>query len=73
MGTLVHLERPVPTSSRPPDRMSSTAVRSAILIGWLNSGTQMTMPWPTRIFFVVIAHAVRNSSGAGQCEYSSRK
>ena len=26
-------ERPVPTSTRPPERMSSTAVRSAILIG----------------------------------------
>src|SRR5215813_13898386 len=49
-------ERPVPTSSRPPERMSSTAVRSAILMGWLNSGTQMTMPWPTRIFFVIVAH-----------------
>ncbi len=30
----VHVaERPVPTSTRPPERMSSTAVRSAILIG----------------------------------------
>ena len=53
--------------------MSSTAVRSAIWIGWLNSGTQTTMPCPTRIFFVIIAQAVRNSSGAEQCEYSSRK
>src|SRR5499427_5555027 len=70
----VHVaERPVPTSSRPPERMSSTAVRSAILIGWLNSGTQTMMPCPTRIFSVTIAHAVRNNSGAGQWEYSSRK
>ena len=30
----VHVaERPVPTSRRPPERMSSTAVRSAILMG----------------------------------------
>ena len=70
----VHVaDRPVPTSTRPPERMSSTAVRSAILIGWLNSGTHTTMPNPTRIRLVTIAHAVRNSSGAGQCEYSSRK
>ena len=47
--------------------------RSAILIGWLNSGTHTTMPNPTRMRFVSMAHAVRNSSGAGQCEYSSRK
>jgi len=53
--------------------MSSTAVRSAILIGWLNCGTHTTMPNPTRIRVVTIAHAVRNSSGAGQWEYSSRK
>ncbi len=70
----VHVaERPVPTSSRPPERMSSTAVRSAILIGWLNCGTHTTMPKPTRICFVTIAHAVRNISGAEQWEYSSRK
>ena len=65
--------RPVPISSRPPERMSSTAARSAMRIGWLNCGTHTTMPWPTRMFFVCIAHAVRNSSGAEQCEYSSRK
>ena len=55
----------MPTSSRPPERMSSTAARSAMLIGWLNSGTQMMMPWPTRIFLVCMAQAVRNSSGGG--------
>jgi hypothetical protein len=53
--------------------MSSVAVRSAILIGWLNSGTQTTMPWPTWMRLVSTAQAVRNSSGAEQCEYSSRK
>ena len=37
-------ERPVPNSSRPPERMSSTAARSAMRIGWLNWGTQITMP-----------------------------
>ena len=44
--------------------MSSTAARSATRIGWLNCGTHTTMPWPTRMFFVCIAQAVRNSSGA---------
>jgi hypothetical protein len=53
--------------------MSSVAVFSAILIGWLNSGTQTTMPWPTWMRLVIMAQAVRNSSGAEQCEYSSRK
>src|SRR5215470_2125882 len=69
----VHVaERPVPTSSRPPERMSSTAVFSAILMGWLNSGTQTMMPCPTRMSFVTMAQAVKNNSGAEQCEYSSR-
>jgi hypothetical protein len=53
--------------------MSSTAARSAMRIGWLNWGTQITMPWPTRMFFVCMAQAVRNSSGAEQWLYSSRK
>ena len=66
-------DRPVPKSRRPPDRMSSTAARSAMRIGWLNSGTHTTIPWPTRMRVVCMAHAVRNSSGAEQCEYSSRK
>jgi hypothetical protein len=70
----VHVaERPVPNSSRPPDRMSNTAARSATRIGWLNCGTHTTMPWPTRIRVVCMAHAVRKSSGAEECEYSSRK
>src|ERR1022692_4602460 len=63
-------ERPVPTSSLPPEMISSVAVRSAIFIGWLNSGTQTMMPWPTLIRLVRIAQAVRNISGAEQWEYS---
>ena len=63
----VHVaERPVPNSRRPPERMSSTAARSATRTGWLNCGTQTTMPWPTRMFLVCTAQAVRNSSGAEQ-------
>ena len=70
----VHVaDRPVPISSRPPEMMSSTAARSAIRTGWLNCGTQTTIPCPTRMRFVCIAHAVRKISGAEQCEYSSRK
>ncbi|WBL36159.1 hypothetical protein O0235_00620 [Tepidiforma flava] len=53
--------------------MSIVAATSAALIGLLNSGTQTTMPRPMRMFFVTIAHAVRNTSGAEQWEYSSRK
>ena len=70
----VHVDaRAVPNSSRPPERMSSTAARSATRIGWFICGTHTTAPWPTRIRSVCIATAVRNSSGAEQCEYSSRK
>ena len=70
----VHVaERPVPNSSRPSDTRSRTAARSAARIGLFSSGTHVTMPCPTRICFVCIAIAVRNTSGAEQCEYSSRK
>ena len=57
----------------PPERMSRTAARSATRIGWFICGTHTTAPWPTRIRWVCIATAVRNNSGAEQCEYSSRK
>ena len=41
--------------------------------GWFISGTHTTAPWPTRMRCVCIATAVRKTSGAEQCEYSSRK
>ena len=66
-------DRPVPSSTRPPERMSSTAARSATRIGLWYCGTHATIPWPTRMRDVCIAQAVRNMSGAEQCEYSSRK
>ena len=70
----VHVEeRAVPNSSRPPESRSRNAARSATRIGWLISGTHTTAPCPTRIRWVCIATAVRNSSGADECEYSSRK
>ena len=46
----VHVDaRAVPNSSRPPERMSRTAARSATRIGWFICGTHTTAPWPTRI------------------------
>ena len=70
----VHVdERAVPTSSRPPEMMSSAAARSATRIGWFISGTHTTAPWPTRMRSVCAATAARKTSGAEQCEYSSRK
>ena len=63
----VHVdERAVPTSSRPPDKMSRAAARSATRTGWFISGTQTTAPWATRMRSVRAATAVRNSSGAEQ-------
>ena len=49
------------------------AIRSAMRAGWLNGGGVWTMPWPSRMFFVRWLAAARNTSGALECEYSSRK
>ena len=46
------LERPVPNSTRPFDRMSSAATRSATRIGWLNRCGSSVTPWPSRMRFV---------------------
>ena len=67
------IERPVPTSTRPFDTMSSAAVRSAMRAGWLNGIGSRHTPCPTRMFSVRAATAVRKISGAEQCEYSTRK
>src|SRR5262249_1199956 len=70
----VHVdERAVPNSRRPPERMSSVAARSATRTGWFICGTHTTAPCPRRMRLVCMAQAVRKSSGAEQCEYSSRK
>ena len=66
-------ERPVPNSSRPLEIMSSAAARSAQRAGWLNGGSTTAIPWPSRMRFVRAAAAARNTSGAEQWEYSSRK
>ena len=65
------VDRPNPISRRPPLRLSSTAARSARRTGWLKSGCVSTTEWPTRSFFVRIATAVRNCSGAGMCVTST--
>ena len=53
--------------------MSSTAARSATRIGWLNCGTQIDDAVADPDVLGLQAQAVRNSSGAEQWEYSSRK
>ena len=48
-------------------------MRSATRAGWLNGGGVCTMPWPSRMFFVRCDAAARNTSGALEWLYSSRK
>ena len=48
-------------------------MRSATRAGWLIAGTVCTIPCPSRIRLVRCDAAARNSSGALECEYSSRK
>ena len=67
------LDSPVPNSTRPPEIRSSVAMRSATRAGWLKPGGICTMPWPSRMFLVRWLAAARNTSGALECEYSSRK
>jgi hypothetical protein len=66
-------DSPVPKSTRPPDTRSSVEMRSAIRAGWLNAGGVWTMPWPRRICLVRCDTAARNTSGALEWLYSSRK
>ena len=47
--------------------------RSTTRAGWLNAGGIWTMPWPRRMRFVRCEAAARKTSGALECEYSSRK
>ena len=57
-------DSPVPNSTRPPERTSSVAMRSATRAGWLIAGGVCTIPWPRRIRFVRCDSAPRNTSGA---------
>ena len=67
------LASPVPQSTRPSLTKSSVAILSATRAGWLNPGGMRTIPCPRRILFVRWLHAARNTSGAEEWEYSSRK
>jgi hypothetical protein len=66
-------DSPVPKSARPLLTRSSIEIRSAMRAGWLNGGGVCTMPCPRRMSFVRWLAAARNTSGALECEYSSRK
>ena len=48
-------------------------MRSATRAGWLNPKGSCTIPCPMRIREVRWLAAARNTSGADECEYSSRK
>lgn len=64
---------PMPNSTRPSEMRSSVASVSAVRAGWLYFGITWRMPWPRRILRVRDAAAARNTSGADEWEYSSRK
>ena len=66
-------DSPVPKSTRPFETRSSVAMRSATRAGGLYAGGISVMPCPSRMFFVRCDAAARNTSGADECEYSSRK
>ena len=61
---------PMPNSTRPSLSRSSADTCSTTLAGWLV--VSWMMPWPSRIRDVRWL-AARNTSGAEECEYSSRK
>ena len=65
------LPSPTPSSTRPWLSRSSVLTRSATRAGWLVGSC--TMPWPRRMFFVRWLAAARNTSGADEWLYSSRK
>ncbi len=67
------LDSPVPNSSLPSEIRSSVAARSATRAGWFTPGGSCTIPCPSRMRSVRAAAAARNTSGAEECEYSSRK
>ena len=63
----------MPKSTLPSETRSSVATRSATRAGWFTAGGICTIPWPSRMFSVRWLAAARNTSGAEECEYSSRK
>src|SRR5207237_6126885 len=57
--------RPVPNSTRPPERWSMVAIRSATRAGWFTGGVMVTIAKPTWIRLVRAATQERKTSGAG--------
>ena len=57
--------RPVPNSTRPSERWSSVAMRSATRAGWFTLAVMLVIAVPTWICFVTAATQVRKTSGAG--------
>ena len=72
-SSISELDSPVPNSTRPSETRSRVAIRSATRAGWLKAGGSWTMPWPSRIRDVRWLAAARKTSGAEECEYSSKK
>ncbi len=70
-SSVVVADSPRPSSTRPCDKRSNVATRSATRAGWFV--VSWTIPWPRRICLVRWLAAARNTSGAELCEYSSRK
>ena len=64
---------PVPNSTRPSETRSRFAMRSATRNGWLYWCGSATMPCPRRMRRVRCEQAARNTSGADEWLYSSRK
>ena len=60
--------RPVPNSTRPSERWSMVAIRSATRAGWFTGGVMFTIAKPTWMRFVRAATHERKASGAGWCE-----
>ena len=67
------VDRPVPHSTLPPDRMSAVATFSATLAGWVNPNGMRTTPKPRRMCSVIWDRAPMRTSGAGEWERPSRK
>ena len=69
----IGVERPVPHSMRPCERMSAVATFSATRAGCVNPYGSSVTPKPRRMFSVAWVSAPITTSGAGQCERPSRK
>jgi len=69
----IGVERPVPHSTRPPDRMSTVATFSATRAGWMKLNGSSVTPKPRRICSVTWLSAPRTTSLDGECERPSRK